>query len=88
MVKVGQPYTSTQLFRFSKQEVIPLAGKLDVLGKPPLTLPSPSEIQSLGTKSELAMNITSRDENNLAEFKVKTYAERDKRQADGVGDRW
>jgi hypothetical protein len=51
--------------------MIPLAGKLDVLGKPPLTLPSPSEIQSLGTKSELAMNIKSRDENNLAEFKRK-----------------
>ncbi len=34
------------------------------------------------------MNMKSRDENNLAEIKVKTYAKRDRREADGVGDRW
>jgi hypothetical protein len=68
--------------------VIPLTETLDVPGEPPLTLPSPPEMQSLGTKSKLAMNVKSRDENNLAEFKVKTYAERDRREADGVGDRW
>ena len=34
------------------------------------------------------MNMKSRDENNLAEFKVKTYAKRDRRGVDGVGDRW
>jgi hypothetical protein len=55
--KDGQPYTSTHLFRFFKQEVIPLAGKLDVPGEPPLNLPLPPEIQSLGAKSELAINM-------------------------------
>jgi hypothetical protein len=34
-----QPYTSTQLFRFFKQEVIPLSGKLNVPGEPLLTFP-------------------------------------------------
>jgi hypothetical protein len=68
--------------------VIPLAGTLDVPGEPPLTLPSPSEMQSLGTKSELSMTMKSRDENNLAEFKKKAYVERDRSKADGVGDRW
>ena len=86
--KDGLPYTSNQLFRFFKQIVIPLAETLDVPGEPPLTLPSPPEMQSLGTKSKLVMNMKSRDENNLAEFKVKTYAKRDRREADGVGDRW
>jgi hypothetical protein len=45
-------------------------------------------MQSLGTKSKLAMNMKSRDENKLAEFKVKTYAKRERREANGVGDRW
>jgi hypothetical protein len=86
--KDGQPCTSTQLFRFFKQEVIPLAGKLDVPGEPPLILPSPPEMQPLGTKSELAMNMKSRDVNNLAKFKRKAYVERDRREANGDGDRW
>ncbi len=30
----------------------------------------------------------SKNESKLAEFKVKAYAERDKREADGIGDRW
>jgi hypothetical protein len=60
--------------------VIPLAETLDVHGKPPLTLPSPPEMQSLGTKSDLAMNMKSRNENNLAEFKVKTYAKRERQE--------
>ena len=68
--------------------MIPLADILDVPGEPPLALPSPPEMQSLGTKSELDMTMKSRDENNLAEFKKKAYAERDRREADGVGDRW
>ena len=34
------------------------------------------------------MTMKSRDENNLAEFKKKAYDERDRREADGVGDRW
>ncbi len=68
--------------------MIPLAGTLDVPGEPPLTLPSPPEMQSLGTKSEIAMTMKSRDENNLAEFKKKACVERDRRDTDGVGDRW
>jgi hypothetical protein len=71
-------------FLIFKQIVIPLAETLDVPGEPPLTLPSPPEMQSLGTKSELAMNMKSRDENNLAELKAKTYTKRDRREADGV----
>ncbi len=87
-LKDGLPYTSIQLFWFFKQIVILLAEALDVPGEPPLTLPSPPEMQSLCTKSKLAMNMKSRDENNLAKFKVKTFAKRDRREADGVGDRW
>ncbi len=86
--KNRKPYTSTQLFRYFKQEVILLAGKPDVPGEPPLTLSSPPEMQFIGTKSELAVNMKSRDEKILAKFKRKAYVERDRREAGGVGDRW
>jgi hypothetical protein len=33
---------------------------------------------SLGTKSEIALSMESKNESKLAEFKVKAYAERDK----------
>jgi hypothetical protein len=68
--------------------VIPLAETRDVPGEPPLSLPSPPEMPSLGTKSEIALSMESKNESKLAEFKVKAYAERDKREADGIGNRW
>ncbi len=86
--KDGIPYTSNQLFRFFKQYVIPLVETWDVPGEPPLSLPSPPEMQSLGTKSEIALSMESKNESKLAEFKVKAYAKRDKREAVGIGDRW
>ncbi len=87
--KAGKPHTFTQLFWFFKQQVIPLADTLDVPRDPPLTLLSPPETQSHGTKSELAMTMKCRNENNLTEFKKKVNAvERDWREAEGVGDRW
>ena len=57
-------------------------------GEPPLSLPSPPEMPSLGTKYEIALSMESKNESKLAEFEVKAYAERDKREADGIGDRW
>ena len=65
-----------------------LAETRDVPGEPPLSLPSPPEMPSLGTKSEIALSMESKNESKLAEFKVKAYAERDKQEADGIGDRW
>jgi hypothetical protein len=58
--------------------VIPLAQKRDVPGEPSLSLPSPPEMPSLGTKSEIALSMESKNESKLAEFKVKAYAKRDK----------
>jgi hypothetical protein len=84
--KDGIPYTSNQLFRFFKQYVFPLAETQGVPGEPPLSLPSPPEMPSLGTKSEIALSMESKNESKLAEFKVKAYAERDKQEADGIGD--
>ena len=78
--KDGIPYTSTQLFWFFKQCVIPLAETRDVPGEPPLSLPSPPEMPSLGTKSEIVLSMDSKNESKLVEFKVKAYAERDKRE--------
>jgi hypothetical protein len=68
--------------------VIPLAETWDVPGEPPLPLPSPQEMPSLGTKSEIALSMESKNDSKLAEFKLKAYAKRDKREADGIGDRW
>ncbi len=76
--KDGMPYTSNQLFQFFKQYVIPLAETRDVPGEPPLSLPSPPEMPSLGTKSEIALSKESKNESKLAEFKVKAYADRNK----------
>jgi hypothetical protein len=67
--------------------VIPLAETWDVPGEPPLSLPSPPEMPALGTKSEIALGMESKNESKLAEFKVKAYAKRDKQEADGIGDR-
>ncbi len=83
--KDGRPYTSNQKFQFFKQCVIPLAETWDVPGEPPLSLPSPPEMPSLGTKSEIALSMESKNESKLAEFKVKAYAKRDKQEADGIG---
>jgi hypothetical protein len=68
--------------------VIPLAETRDVPGEPPLSLPSPPKMPSLGTKSEIALCMESKNESKLAEFKVKAYAKRDKQEAEGIGDRW
>jgi hypothetical protein len=68
--------------------VIPLAETRDVPREPPLSLPSPPEMPSLGTKSEIALSMESKNESKLAEFKVKAYAERDKQESDGIGDVW
>ena len=38
--------------------------------------------------SEIALSMESKNESKVAEFKVKAYAERDKQEADGIGDRW
>ncbi len=67
--------------------MIPLAETQDVPGEPPISLPSPPEMPSLGAKSEIALSMESKNETKLAEFKVKAYAERDKQEADGIGDR-
>ena len=85
--KDGIPYKTNQLFLFFKQCVIPLAETRDVPREPPLSLPSPPEMLSLGTKSEIALSMESKNESKLAEFKVKAYSERDKREEDGIGDR-
>ncbi len=68
--------------------MIPLAETRDVHGEPPLSLPSPPEMPSLGTKSEIALSMEGKNESKLAKFKVKAYAERDKREAGGIGGRW
>ncbi len=68
--------------------MIPLAETRDVPGDPLQLMPSPPEMPSLGTKSKIALSMESKNESKLAEFKVKAYAERDKREADRIGDRW
>ena len=56
--------------------MIPLAETRDVPRAPPLSLPSPPEMSSLGTKSEIALSMESKNESKLAEFKVEAYSER------------
>jgi hypothetical protein len=79
---------SDNYLRFFKQYVIPLAETWDVPGEPLLSLPSPPEMPSFGTKSEIALSMVSKNEYKLAEFKAKAYAKRDKQESDGIGDRW
>jgi hypothetical protein len=55
-----------------------------VPGEPPLSLPSPPEMPSLSTKSEIALSMESKNESKLAEFKVKAYAKRDKCKTDEI----
>ncbi len=57
-------------------------------GESPLSLPTPPEMPSLGTKSEIALSMESKNESKLAEFKVKAFAKYDKQEADGIGDKW
>jgi hypothetical protein len=61
-----------------KQCVIPLAETRDVPREPLLSLPSPPDMPSLGTKSDIAFSMESKNESKLAEFKEKAYSERDK----------
>ena len=81
-------YTSSYLFKFLKEVVIPLEKKHAVPNEPPLELPSPPEMNKLGTTSGLALKFKSADDGELEEFKQEARKEIDKREAEGKGDRW
>ena len=81
-------YTSSYLFKFLKEVVIPLEKKHAVPNEPPLELPLPPEMNKLGTTSGLALKFKSADDGELEEFKQEARKERDKREAEGKGDRW
>ena len=80
-------YTSSYLFKVLKEVVIPLEKNHAIPKEPPLELPSPPEMNKLGTTSGLALKFKSADNGELEEFKQEERKERDNREAEGKGDR-
>ena len=84
----GTTYLAKYLLGWLIETVIPMADNVDIPSEPPLSLPSPPELPSLGTISDLALVYKTASEEKIASFKEKSNKERDSREADGKGDKW
>lgn len=86
--KEGKVFSSSHLLTHLISVVIPLEQKLHVPDEPPINLPRPPELQTLGTKSTLLESATIANQEKIDKFKRDAYAERECREKAGKGDRW
>ena len=85
----GTTYTSSYLFKFLKDTVIPLEKKMGGIPKePPLEIPSPPEMMKMGKKTDLAMNFKTAGDKDLEQFRREARTEQDEWEARGGGDRY
>ncbi len=68
--------------------VIPLAAKLRVPNDAPVKLPTAPDVCPLGTLSALGEELKTKSLTTITEFKHKGRDERDRREKEGLGDRW
>ena len=84
----GTDFSPEHLFKFLVDVVIPLKDEKDVPDEPPLDLPSPPDMPTLGTNSLDANGFDEKHNDRVREFKSKWRSERDNRMERGEGDRW
>ena len=68
--------------------VIPLAAKLRVPDDTPVKLPTAPDVCTLGTLSAIGNELETKSLATITEFKHKGREERDRREKEGLGDRW
>ena len=84
----GVDYTPLHLFRFLVDVVIPLKGEKEVPEEPPVELPAPPDMPTLGKTSSDANGLSDTHNDRLKAFKAKWRSERDNRMERGEGDKW
>ena len=82
----GVDYSPDYLFNFLCNCVIPLSQTKEVPDGPPIELPAPPEIHQLSTDTNDSQVLTRED--TYKEFESKWTEEREKREKEGIGDRW
>ena len=84
----GIDYTPLHLFRFLVDVVIPLKGEKEVPEEPPVELPKPPDMPTLGKTSSDVNGFSDTHNDRLKAFKAKWRCERDNRMERGEGDKW
>jgi len=84
----GDDYSPLHLFNFLVDVVIPLKDEKEVPAEPPVDLPSPPDMPTLGTTSSDADGLADTHNERMIAFKTKWRSKRDDRMEGGVGDKW
>ena len=90
--KNNYTYTADELFKHLVETAIPVyltlkrKGKLPTMA--PLKLPTPPNVPTLGTMSELGKDLYEQTENEQVKLRNEAQEERDRREERGEGDRW
>lgn len=86
--KGGVVFSPDELFEFLIDTVIPLAKELKVPKEPPMNMPEPPAMKTLGTTSDLALEIRAAKQQQREGIKAEAKSEIETREAEGKGDRW
>jgi hypothetical protein len=83
----GEVFNAIHLFHHFIEKVLPLANKLEVPSEPPANFPSPPEMVSLGTMSELSCMFVGNGD-TLENLKKSAIEKRKILETEGKMDRW
>ncbi len=86
--KNGKVYSAMHLLANLCSVVIPLAKELTVPDDPPVKLPIAQDVCTLGTLSVIGEEMETKRLETVSEFKREGREERDRRENEGLGDRW
>jgi hypothetical protein len=84
----GIDYSPLHLFKFLVEVVIPLEGEKEVPAEPPIDLPAPPDMPTLGKTAYDANQLSDMHNDRVKAFKEKWRNERDNRMERGEGDKW
>ena len=68
--------------------VISLKDAEEMPDGPPVNMPSPPKIHSLGTTSDLALKLKKSNDERRSKLVSESIKERNEREKKGLGDRW
>ena len=86
--KNGKVYSATHLLINLCSVVIPLAKELIVPDDAPVKLSTAPDLCTLGTLSAIGEELETKRLETVTEFKREGREERDRRENEGLGDRW
>ncbi len=82
----GRTFTSQELFKHLVEVVIPMQATFEIPDEPPISMPTLSNLPTLGTTSDLANNFKIASEEHIAELKAGRDEEIMRREERGEGD--